>query len=47
MNKFNKTKEWYIAINDKRFLDLNNLITYCKDCHYYKIHKYKKFVGGQ
>ena len=20
--------------------DLNNLITYCHDCHFYKIHKY-------
>lgn len=28
-----------IAIRDKEFCDLDNLITYCKDCHY-KIHGY-------
>ena len=28
-----------IAIKDKEFCDLNNLITYCKDCHY-QIHGY-------
>lgn len=31
-----------IIVNDKRFNDLNNLITYCKECHLYKVHKYKK-----
>ena len=30
-----------IAINDTEFNDLNNLITYCQDCHFYKVHKYK------
>ena len=29
-----------IAIKDKEFCDLDNLITYCKDCHYGKIHGY-------
>ena len=29
-----------IAINDAEFRDLNNLITYCHDCHFYKIHRY-------
>ena len=27
---------------DKRINDDSNLITYCKDCHLYKIHGYKK-----
>lgn len=27
---------------DSRFLDENNLITYCRDCHLYKVHGYKK-----
>lgn len=35
-----------IAIKDSEFCDLNNLITYCKDCHYSKIHGYN-LVGGQ
>lgn len=29
-----------IAIKDTEFCDLNNLITYCKECHYNKIHRY-------
>lgn len=38
-----------IIINDKRFTNLDNLITYCKDCHYFKIHKYqhKKTISSQ
>lgn len=31
-----------IAVTDPRFLDLDNLVTYCRDCHLYKVHKYKK-----
>jgi len=31
-----------IIVNDERFLDEDNLITYCKECHLFKIHKYKK-----
>ena len=31
-----------IITHDERFLDLDNLITYCKDCHLYRIHEYKK-----
>lgn len=31
-----------IALQDKEFTDLNNLITYCKDCHFYKIHNYQR-----
>ena len=33
---------YQIIINDDRFLDEDNLITYCKDCHLFKIHKYKR-----
>ena len=35
-------KLYDIIINDGRFTDLNNLITYCKNCHFYKIHMYEK-----
>lgn len=31
-----------IAINDVEFRDLDNLVTYCHDCHLYKIHKYNE-----
>lgn len=31
-----------IAIKDAELNDLNNLITYCADCHRYKVHHYKK-----
>lgn len=31
-----------IALQDKEFTNLNNLITYCKDCHFYKIHGYQR-----
>ena len=31
-----------IALQDKEFTDLNNLITYCRDCHFYKIHSYQR-----
>lgn len=30
-----------IAVKDKRFLDINNLITYCQYCHYNIAHKKK------
>lgn len=38
-----------IIVHDKRFLDEDNLITYCKDCHFFKIHKYqhKKTISNQ
>lgn len=38
-----------IIVKDERFLDENNLITYCKDCHFFKIHKYqhKKTISIQ
>jgi len=31
-----------IITHDSRFLDESNLITYCKQCHYFKIHNYQK-----
>lgn len=31
-----------ICIHDARFLDKDNLITYCRDCHLFKIHGYKR-----
>lgn len=31
-----------IALQDKEFTDLNNLVTYCKECHFYKIHGYQR-----
>lgn len=37
-----KEKLYKIITTDERFLDQNNLITYCKECHLFKIHKYKK-----
>ena len=35
-------KLYDIITKDNRFTNFDNLITYCKDCHLYKIHKYKK-----
>lgn len=31
-----------IIVNDERFLNEDNLITYCKNCHLFKIHKYTR-----
>lgn len=38
-----------IITNDKRFTDTNNLITLCKNCHFYEIHNYKhkKTISSQ
>lgn len=36
-----------IAIKDVEFCDLNNLITYCKDCHFYKVHGYNSQAGDK
>lgn len=44
INDINKL--YNIAIKDPEFCDLNNLVTYCKECHYGKIHGYK-LVGGR
>lgn len=44
--KDNENELYDIFMNDNRFNDLNNLITYCKECHLYKVHKYKKHKGN-
>lgn len=36
-----------IAKNDQRFLNTDNLITYCRDCHLYKIHKFQRTTSSQ
>ena len=38
----NKQELFDIIINDERMNDLNNLITYCKDCHLFNVHGYQK-----
>lgn len=43
----NKEELYKIAVADSRFLDLNNLITYCKECHLFKIHGYNKRNNSQ
>lgn len=35
-------KEFPQDLRNKEFTNLNNLITYCKDCHFYKIHGYQR-----
>jgi len=37
----NQNELYNIATKDFEFNDLNNLITYCKECHLFKIHGYK------
>jgi transposase len=39
-NPQDKEKLYYIIVNDSLFNDESNLITYCKECHLFKIHKY-------
>lgn len=38
----NEKELFDIMSKDKRFNNLDNLITYCKDCHLFKIHKYRR-----
>jgi hypothetical protein len=42
-------KLYSLIIADNRFLDENNLITFCKECHYFEIHEYKhkKTISSQ
>jgi len=40
--KDNENELYDIITKDDRFNDLENLITYCKECHLYKVHNYKK-----
>lgn len=44
INDINKL--YNIAIKDPEFCDLDNLVTYCKECHYGRVHGYK-LVGGR
>ena len=37
-----RLKLYDVITHDKRFLDDNNLVTLCKDCHFYKVHNYKQ-----
>ena len=41
----NKEELYNIMINDERFNDLDNLTTYCKECHLFKVHGYKKHTN--
>ncbi len=37
-----------IITNDSRFLDEDNLITFCRDCHFFEIHSYaRKTISSQ
>lgn len=38
----NQEELFEIMKNDERLNDLDNLITYCKECHLFKVHGYKK-----
>ena len=37
----NQNELYDIAMQDKEFNDLDNLVTYCKECHLFKVHGYK------
>lgn len=37
-----KEELFQIIINDSRMLDMSNLVTYCRDCHLFKVHGYKR-----
>ena len=41
-NMDDRLELYSIITHDKRFLDENNLITFCEDCHLFKIHNYTK-----
>lgn len=43
----NVNELYHIVINDKRFLDEDNLITYCKNCHLFIIHGYDKTIRSE
>lgn len=40
----NEHELYEVMRNDYRLNDMNNLITYCKDCHLFKVHGYKKSI---
>lgn len=37
----NQNELYDIAMQDKEFNNLDNLVTYCKECHLFKVHGYK------
>lgn len=41
-NEYDRLELYQIITKDDRFLDENNLITYCKYCHFFIIHNYKQ-----
>lgn len=44
LNPIDNINELYdIATHDSEFNDLNNLVTLCKECHFYKVHNYQKY----
>ena len=42
-----KDELYNIITHDQRFLNLDNLITYCNNCHLYKIHNYNKTIRSE
>ena len=47
-NADDRMKLYEIITHDHRFLDPDNLITYCKNCHLFKIHNYtRKTISSQ
>lgn len=40
-------KLYEIVVNDSRFLDTDNLITCCDQCHMYKVHGYGKTIRSE
>ena len=40
----NKEELYDIMVHDGRMNDLDNLITYCRECHLFKIHGYKRKI---
>lgn len=43
----NANELYKIIVQDKRFLDEDNLITYCKNCHLFIIHGYNKTIRSE
>lgn len=47
-NPDDRVKLYDIIVHDSRFLDEDNLITFCRDCHFYLIHDYSnKTISSQ
>lgn len=48
LNPIDNINELYnLCVSDSRFLDENNLITYCHNCHFYKIHKFNRTTSSE